>query len=307
MSTRTTRFPEVTHQEAKRLPCPSCGVKIRRQRMFTMTLSPFNKNADGTVRDVPDCVAALQVVASEWAERPEMCTPCLDTGEPVAHPTSARMVVGDASTYLSVSTTPHGTMLGSRWPCRLLEVQPVGEVIAPDVERMPYLRGVLAVRVVRELPAWLVLGPNGKRVAAIIDRAATLTQDEVDALAAARTAAWAHARTAAWFDSWFDARTAASTAARDEARYAARYDAWDAVQTHGLADALDAALAAARTAVRHAARATVRQYVWDSALEYAVEAARDAVYAEMVADHLTSDQYTALAGPWRSVIGDQHV
>jgi hypothetical protein len=39
--------------------------------------------------------------------------------------------------------------------------------------------GCAVVKVVRELPAWQALGPNGETVGALIERCKTLTYDEV--------------------------------------------------------------------------------------------------------------------------------
>lgn len=69
MSYRTVRFEPVTRQASKNLPCPGCGKKVRRQRIFEMTLSPFNKNPGGTVRTRQDVRTALAAKAAA-------CAPC---------------------------------------------------------------------------------------------------------------------------------------------------------------------------------------------------------------------------------------
>jgi hypothetical protein len=58
--------------------------------------------------------------------------------------------------------------------------------------------------VVRELPAHLALGPNGETVAALIERARTITPDEAERL----NAAWNAARDAARYAAWYAARDA---------------------------------------------------------------------------------------------------
>ena len=58
--------------------------------------------------------------------------------------------------------------------------------------------GCTAVKVVRELPAWQALGPNGEAVAALIKRCRTMTYDEAEQLSAAWYAAGDAARSAAW-------------------------------------------------------------------------------------------------------------
>ena len=131
---------------------------------------------------------------------------------------------GDASGYLSVST--HATdCTGFSWPCRLLVVEPVGDVFTPDARRLPNKRAGAAFRTVEERPPWEVFGPNGQAVVAVIERTKTLTGDEARRLDAARTAARTAARDAAWTAAW----DAAWAAARDAAWAAAWAAAWDAV------------------------------------------------------------------------------
>jgi hypothetical protein len=173
----------------------------------------------------------------------------LASGEPVTHPDPHGR---DASGYLSVATVPTDCT-GMTWPCRLFAVE------ADDAREvgsdLPNKRAVTSLRVVEELPAWQVFGPNGMAVVAVIERARTLTADELDSLTAARDAAWGAARDAAW------------GAARDAA--------WDA------------------------ARGAARDAAWG--------AARDAALAELTSDLITPEQYAALIGPWRSVVGDPAV
>lgn len=108
----------------------------------------------------------------------------LASGEPVVHP---RPHGDNASGYLSVATVATDCT-GFRWPCRLFAVE------ADDAREvgsnLPNKRAVLSLRVVEELPASQVFGPNGQAVVAVIDRARTLTRDEALRLDAAREAAW---------------------------------------------------------------------------------------------------------------------
>lgn len=78
-------------------------------------------------------------------------------------------------------TTLHGSGL-DRWPCRLLEVD--GEPVARRGRR----RGFFSLRVIREIDAHLALGPHGEEIAAIIERAASLTPHEISALDATSAA-----------------------------------------------------------------------------------------------------------------------
>ena len=99
---------------------------------------------------------------------------------------------------LHISDAPGETLVGGSWPCRLFEVEPRGDMIGPEDHKY----GCTVVKVVRELPAWQALGPNGEEVAALIERCKTLTNDEAKRLDAARDAAWYAARGAAWGAAW---------------------------------------------------------------------------------------------------------
>ena len=137
-------------------------------------------------------------------------------GIAVAHPTSTAWGE-DHSTHLCASTSPTDCT-GFKWPCRLLEMEPVAEVHEHAGSKV----SALSWRVVRELPAMQALGPQGAAVAALIDGLRRL-----DAEALARLA-----------DAWDTARYAARDTARYAARDAARDAAWDAAW-----DAADAAVA----------------------------------------------------------------
>lgn len=150
-------------------------------------------------------------------------------GRIVKHPTSRVGEVGDFTTFLSVSTDPTN-LPGSHWPLRLLEVEPVGDLLRVDACK----RGATAFRVIREVDPALHFGPMGAYVVAVIERASRLTAGEVRDLSAARYAA---GYAAAWHAARYDARSAARRAAwYDAARHAARYDAWyDAARSAGYA------------------------------------------------------------------------
>lgn len=157
-------------------------------------------------------------------------------GGTVTHPSAGPMVAGDASTYLSVSVEPTDCT-GMEWPCRLFQVEPVGEVIADG--GLPNKRCAKAWHVVGELDATLALGPQGVHVVALIEHAGRLAAGEVDGLYAAGNAAWDAAWDAALNAVQFAARSAAWNAARDAAWdaawYAARYAAWAAAGYTALA------------------------------------------------------------------------
>ena len=157
----------------------------------------------------------------------------LASGEVIRHPAPKR-VKGDAGTYLSVSVSP-ADCTGMVWPCRLFRVEAIGRAIKdPD---LPSKRGVSALRVVEELPAWQALGPNGEEVARLIESCRTITPEQARQLDAARYAAGCAApSSAAWDAAW--------AAARDAARYAAWAGARDAAPSSAARDAAWAAAGA---------------------------------------------------------------
>ena len=75
----TTNYEPVRRTYSKSLPCPVCGKKLRRQKTFQMTLSPFNKNPDGTVRTRGDIWLALNVVGAAWMAAAETHSTCSET------------------------------------------------------------------------------------------------------------------------------------------------------------------------------------------------------------------------------------
>ena len=113
-------------------------------------------------------------------------------GETTELPEAERGSVLCNAGVLHASTEPGESLVGGSWPCRLFEVEPIGELITDDEH--PYKVGAHAWRVVREIGAWRALGPNGEAVAALIERARRLTLDEVERL----YAAWYAARYAAF-------------------------------------------------------------------------------------------------------------
>lgn len=77
--TYTERYEPVTWQTSKRVACPDCGKKVRRQKTFSQTVSPFNKNAEGQPKTELEITAELREQAAKWENEPERCTPCHET------------------------------------------------------------------------------------------------------------------------------------------------------------------------------------------------------------------------------------
>ena len=154
--------------------------------------------------------------------------PLPEGGLIVRHPTATTPSFGDdAAYYLSVSTEP-ADCTGMQWPCRLARLEAADAAVwTPNATALPDKRAAVAWLVTAEVDAWQALGPQGREVAAIIDRVRMLTTDELRQLGAARGAAWAAARDAA--------RGAARDAARDAAWDAARDATWNAARDAALA------------------------------------------------------------------------
>ena len=150
----------------------------------------------------------------------------------VSHPTSSQ-IKRHASTHLSVATAPTDCA-GMKWPCRLLEVEAVGEVTTPNLA-LPHKRAGLTFRVLRETPATEALGPQGEHVAALIRSIPDITRTPAERVALAWDATWDAAldavRDAALDAAWDAARDAAWDATWDAAWYAA----WDAARDAALA------------------------------------------------------------------------
>ena len=152
-------------------------------------------------------------------------------GIAVAHPTSTAWGE-DHSTHLCASTSPTDCT-GFKWPCRLLEMEPVAEVHEHAGSKV----SALSWRVVRELPAMQALGPQGAAVAALIDGLRRLDAEALARLADARVTAWdavwgavrVAVRDAAWDAAWDAARDAAWDAAWDAADAAVALVVWDLI------------------------------------------------------------------------------
>jgi hypothetical protein len=125
---------------------------------------------------------------------------------------------------LHASSVPAETLVGGWWPCRLFEV--TGKPFVSEGHK----HGFKQLSVVRELDSHLVFGPNGREVAALIDRAGRLTSEEAKALDAAWDAARDVATHAAWAAAWRGSRLAARNVAWHAARSATGNVAWHAAR-----------------------------------------------------------------------------
>ena len=73
----TVTYEPVKRTIAKSFVCQVCTRKGRKQKTFRQTISPFNKNADGTVKTWHDIIIELDAKAEHWEPEPihESCRP----------------------------------------------------------------------------------------------------------------------------------------------------------------------------------------------------------------------------------------
>lgn len=205
---------------------------------------------------------------------PPVGDPMPGVGMVVTHPTSRKRTDGGADGYLSVATVAT-ECTASAYPCRLAVVERTRAAVwTPEPNTLPSVRASWQWRVVDEIDAHHMLGPQGEYVAALIERASRLTDDEVRRLGAAVRAALGGA---AW------------DAARDAVRDAVRGTAWAAAW---------AAASAAASAAGSAASAAASAAAW--------AAARAAARALAVRDLIDTEHYAALTLPWRQSVGRIH-
>jgi hypothetical protein len=85
----------------------------------------------------------------------------------------------------------------SRWPVRLWRVTDI-EAAPPGSRVSDWYTRAISVRIVEELPAWLLFGDHGYEVTRVIDAAGRLEDEDVTVLAAARADAAGHVYAEAW-------------------------------------------------------------------------------------------------------------
>ena len=197
------------------------------------------------------------------------------------HPKPGEVGSLDAVGYLSASTA-ETDCTGFLWPARLLLVEPVGDVWTPHPDKFPRKRAAHTWRVLEELPAWRLFGPQGREVAALIEQAAHMTSSQIEGLAAVQGADL----------------TAVRVAALDAVLGAARDAAWRAV------------LGSVRVAVRDAAPGTAPGATYDAAYRATQDAALGAAYGTLnaalgllVKDLISTKDFRTLTGPWAQAMG----
>jgi hypothetical protein len=216
----------------------------------------------------------------------------LETGKPVSRkPQAAYGFACCSDTVYHAADVAAETLIGCKWPCRLFEV--TGRPVAQAGHKF----GFRSLRVLREVPAHLALGPNGEQVASLIDQASRITYDQAVRLGAA----WDATRGAARGATRGAARGAARDATWDAAWGATRGAAWDAAWGAARGAAWDAAWDAAWGATRGAGWGAAWDATWDAARGAAWGAGCAAV-ALTVRDLVSDDVFDTLYGPWASVM-----
>lgn len=70
------RFAEVTRRRKVGGTCTKCGARRARTFSVTHTVSPYNQNADGTVRTREQVVACVSEELRELTSGPFICASC---------------------------------------------------------------------------------------------------------------------------------------------------------------------------------------------------------------------------------------
>ena len=177
---------------------------------------------------------------------------------------------------LHAADDPSATLVVGEWPCRLYEVSGVPVVGFDD--NNPHKGGFRSLKAVRALPSWLVLGPQGQRIAAVIKRAWSITVRVAERLEAERR----EARSGLRVHDFYAAQSAAESATQGAAR--------------GIA--LGAAMGAAYNVVDHLCGEDPTDSVpWGAVV--------NVIQALMVRDLIGVGRFETLSAPWVKVIGDK--
>jgi hypothetical protein len=81
----TVKFRRVYDKISVTVPCKACGKQMKRQRTEEQTVSPFNKNPDGSVctevQVYKKVLAKLETWASETKAKEHTCKTCAEAAE----------------------------------------------------------------------------------------------------------------------------------------------------------------------------------------------------------------------------------
>ena len=70
MFTRSYTFEEVSTKRTKTGKCEACGKRASRTEKFYQTISPFNKNDKGEVKNRDEIWDEILEEAQEWMKKP---------------------------------------------------------------------------------------------------------------------------------------------------------------------------------------------------------------------------------------------
>lgn len=73
---RNERFTEIGYKAVKKGKCSVCGKRRQVTKEFTQTLSPFNKNSDGTLKTVEQVAAEELNKLEAWEDQDHVCSEC---------------------------------------------------------------------------------------------------------------------------------------------------------------------------------------------------------------------------------------
>lgn len=187
------------------------------------------------------------------------------------------------SGILYASDAPGEALEGqkSRWPCCLFEVVPEEPIVTQKNHKV----GAHAWLVIKDLPAWQALGPNGQEVASFIERCAVLMPDEIRALVRERT--------------------------KEKYRGYSVIVMWpliairDTAHAHAREGAMNAVIKAAPRAVQNAARGTKLDIDPDATFNIPWGITSDVAAALVVRDLIDEGHFEALCRPWYEAIGER--
>lgn len=69
-------FEEVSIKAYKTVKCVNCGKRLKRQKKFWQTVSPFNKNERGEIKTKDEIYRELHDRAKKWKAAPVICSSC---------------------------------------------------------------------------------------------------------------------------------------------------------------------------------------------------------------------------------------
>lgn len=68
-------YPPIKTRREHRGKCPNCGKTVTRSKQFWMTVNPFNRNPDGSVRTAEEIRADVNAEADAWVPDFTHCEP----------------------------------------------------------------------------------------------------------------------------------------------------------------------------------------------------------------------------------------